>query len=219
MELFSYIIDNPGTIVELTIQHLQLTGIAVSAAIAIGVPVGIVITRFKALAGPVLGIAGVFQTIPSLALFGVLIPFLGIGARPAIVVLFLYAILPIVKNTYTGIIGVSDFLIDAGRGMGMEGWQILRMVQLPLALSVIMAGIRISAIINIGITTIAAYIGAGGLGQLIFTGIQLVRNPMIFAGALPAALLALTVDFLLGKVEIMLTPRGLRKVGRVKAGN
>jgi osmoprotectant transport system permease protein len=211
MELISYFIDRPDMVIRLLLEHLQLTGIAVSLAIAIGVPSGIAITRYKRLADPVLGIASVFQTIPSIAFFGVLIPFMGIGKKPAVVVLFLYALLPIVKNTYTGIKGVSPFMIDAGRGMGMTNMQILRMVELPQALSVIMAGVRIATVINIGTTTIAAYIGAGGLGQLIFTGIQMVRNDMIIAGAVPAALLALTADRVLGYVEYKLTPKGLRK--------
>jgi len=210
MNLFSYFIDRPDVILRLLLQHLQLTGIAVSLAILVGVPLGIAITRVKVLSDPILGIASIFQTIPSIALFGVLIPFMGIGIKPAIVVLFLYALLPIIKNTYTGIKGVSPFMIDAGLGMGMTSIQVLRMVELPQSLPVIMAGVRIATVINIGTTTIAAYIGAGGLGQLIFTGIQLVRNDMIIAGAVPAALLALTADRLLGYVEYRLTPVGLR---------
>jgi osmoprotectant transport system permease protein len=210
MNLFSYFIDRPEVILRLLLQHLQLTGIAVSLAILVGVPLGIAITRIKVLSDPILGIASILQTIPSIALFGVLIPFMGIGIKPAIVVLFLYALLPIIKNTYTGIKGVSPFMIDAGLGMGMTSIQVLRMVELPQSLPVIMAGVRIATVINIGTTTIAAYIGAGGLGQLIFTGIQLVRNDMIIAGAVPAALLALTADRLLGYVEYRLTPVGLR---------
>ena len=210
MNLFSYFIDRPDVILRLLLQHLQLTGIAVSLAILVGVPLGIAITRVKVLSDPILGIASIFQTIPSIALFGVLIPFMGIGIKPAIVVLFLYALLPIIQNTYTGIKGVSPFMIDAGLGMGMTSIQVLRMVELPQSLPVIMAGVRIATVINIGTTTIAAYIGAGGLGQLIFTGIQLVRNDMIIAGAVPAALLALTADRLLGYVEYRLTPVGLR---------
>lgn len=211
MELFSYFSKRPDMVLHLLFQHLQLTGTAVSLAIALGVPSGIAITRYKRLAGPILSIASIFQTIPSIAFFGVLIPFMGIGKKPAILVLFLYALLPIIKNTYTGIKGVSPFMIDAGRGMGMTNMQILRMVELPQALSVIMAGVRIATVINIGTTTIAAYIGAGGLGQLIFTGIQMVRHDMIIAGAVPAALLALTADRVLGYVEYRLTPKGLRK--------
>ncbi|HHX92614.1 MAG TPA: ABC transporter permease [Clostridiales bacterium] len=194
----------------LLLQHLQLTGIAILSAIAIGVPLGILITRYKSIAGPILAVSSVFQTIPSIAFFGVLIPFLGIGKKTAIIVLFLYALLPIVKNTYTGIKEVSPFLKDAGKGMGMTNMQILTMVELPQSLPVIMAGVRIATVINIGTTTIAAYIGAGGLGQLIFTGIQLYRNEMILAGAIPAALLAILIDRLFGCIEYKMTSKGLK---------
>jgi osmoprotectant transport system permease protein len=211
MTLLNYFINNPSTIFRLILEHLQLTGTAILASIIIGVPLGIAITRFTRLANPILAVANVFQTIPSIAFFGILIPFLGIGQKTAILVLFLYALLPIVKNTYTGIKEVSPFMIDAGRGMGMTNFQILHMVELPQSLSVIMAGVRIATVINIGTTTIAAYIGAGGLGELIFTGIQMYRNEMILAGAIPAALLAILADQVLGYVEDRLTPEGIRK--------
>lgn len=211
MDVLNYFINNIDTILKLMLEHLRLTGTAIISAIALGVPIGIVITRYKRLADPILTIAGLFQTIPSIAFFGILIPLLGIGKRTAILVLFLYALLPIIKNTYTGIKEVSPFMIDAGRGMGMTNFQILRMVELPQSLSVIMAGVRIATVINIGTTTIAAYIGAGGLGELIFKGIQMFRNEMIVAGAVPTALLALLADQILGFVEYKLTPKGLRK--------
>ena len=211
MNFLKYIINNYHLVIKYTIQHLQITGIAIFFAIAIGVPVGIAITRCKRLADPILTVASILQTIPSIAFFGILIPFLGIGRNTAVLVLFLYALLPIVKNTYTGIKEVSPYLIDAGRGMGMTSSQILRMVEIPQSLSVIMAGVRIATVINIGTTTIAAYIGAGGLGQLIFSGIQMYRHEMILAGAVPAATLAVIADQLLGYVENFLTPRGIRK--------
>lgn len=211
MTLLNYFANNPDTIFRLILEHLQLTGTAIFGAIIIGVPLGIVVTRFARLANPILAVANVFQTIPSIAFFGLLIPFLGIGKRTAILVLFLYALLPIVKNTYTGIKEVSPFVVDAGRGMGMTNTQILFMVELPQSLSVIMAGVRIATVINIGTTTIAAYIGAGGLGELIFTGIQMYRNEMILAGAIPAAALAILADQGLGYVEQRLTSKGLRK--------
>ncbi len=211
MNFLKYITSNYHLLIKYTIQHLQITGIAIFFAIAIGVPVGIIVTRYKRLADPILTIAGILQTIPSIAFFGILIPFLGIGRNTAVLVLFLYALLPIMKNTYTGLKEVSPYLIDAGRGMGMTSWQILRMVEIPQSLSVIMAGVRIATVINIGTTTIAAYIGAGGLGQLIFSGIQMYRREMILAGAVPAAILAVIADQLLGYVEILLTPRGVRK--------
>ena len=210
MKLIQYVLNNYGLMGGLLLQHLQLPGIAILSAIAIGVPLGILITRYKSIAGPILAVSSVFQTIPSIAFFGVLIPFLGIGKKTAIIVLFLYALLPIVKNTYTGIKEVSPFLKDAGKGMGMTNMQILTMVELPQSLPVIMAGVRIATVINIGTTTIAAYIGAGGLGQLIFTGIQLYRNEMILAGAIPAALLAILIDRLFGCIEYKMTSKGLK---------
>ncbi|WP_026478599.1 ABC transporter permease [Alkaliphilus transvaalensis] len=197
-------------VLSLTIQHLQLTGLAVLCAILVGLPLGILIARNKRLANPVLGIANIFQTLPSLALFGLIIPVMGIGEVPAIFVLFLYALLPIIKNTYTGIINVDSSLIEAGKGMGMTKGQILRRVQIPLAVSVIMAGIRIATVINIGTATIASLIGAGGLGDLIFRGISSGSNNMILAGAIPAALLAIIVDWILGGVEYLVTPKGLK---------
>ena len=212
MTLLNFLNNNLDTLFHLIIEHLQMTGTALLIAISIGVPLGILITRYRRLAEPILAIANVFQTIPSIAFFGILIPILGIGKQTAILVLFLYALLPIIKNTYTGIEGVSPSMVDAARGMGMTDMQILRMIELPQALSVIMAGIRVSTVINIGTTTIAAYIGGGGLGEFIFKGIQLYRNEMILAGAIPAALLAIIADKLLQYVEIRLTPRSAGKL-------
>src|SRR6266542_6611963 len=185
-------------------QHLWLVFISISIAIVIALPLGVLITRRKRLRGPVLGIANVFQTIPSLALFGFLIPlpFIGgIGARTAIVALVLYALLPIVRNTYTGITGVDAAVREAGRGMGMTDRHLLLMVELPLALGVILAGVRIATVVSVGTATIAAAIGAGGLGVYIFRGVAMVNDTLILAGALPAALLALCADALLGIAE------------------
>ncbi|MCC5912077.1 MAG: ABC transporter permease [Clostridiaceae bacterium] len=210
MSFFQFFMNRIDQVIRLTGQHLQITGTAVLLAIVIGVPIGILISKHRKLANPVLGIANVFQTLPSLALFGLIIPILGIGLVPSIFVLFLYALLPIIKNTYTGINNVDPAVIEAGVGMGMTYSQILRMVQIPLALSVIMAGIRIATVINIGTATIAALIGAGGLGELIFRGISMDNAHMILSGAIPAALLALLVDWLLGMVEHFITPKGLR---------
>jgi len=179
-----------------TVRHLSITGTAVFIAIMIGVPLGILITRNRQAAKVILSVANVMQTIPSLAFFGLMIPFLGIGRPLAIFVLFLYALLPIIKNTYTGIQGVDDSLTEAGRGMGMTNGQLLTMVEIPLALPVMMAGIRIAAVINIGTATIAALIGAQGLGSFIFRGISMGSNNLILTGAVPAAVLALTVQFL-----------------------
>ncbi|MDE0396088.1 MAG: ABC transporter permease [Gammaproteobacteria bacterium] len=193
------------------LEHLSLTAIAVSLAILLSVPLGILLTRSEPVAAPVIGAIGVIQTIPSLALLAFMIPlpFLGLGARSAITALFLYALLPIVRNTYTGIREVDAELLDAGRGMGLSPGQILFRVELPLAMRTIMAGVRTSTVISIGVATLAAFIGAGGLGDPIVTGLQLNDTYLILSGALPAALLAIVVDFLLGRVEHRLIPRGL----------
>lgn len=206
LQFLSYRIGDIGS---LTIEHLKITAMSISLAILIGVPVGILITRKRKIANVVLGVANVFQTLPSLALFGLIIPFLGIGYKPSVFVLFLYALLPIIKNTYLGITSVDPAIIDAGKGMGMTDYQILRMVEIPMSLPVIMGGIRISTVINIGTATLAALIGAGGLGDLLFKGISLNNSNMILAGAIPTALLAIFVDTALGWVEKRLVPKGM----------
>jgi osmoprotectant transport system permease protein len=185
-------------------EHLWLVFISTSIAVAIGIPTGILLTRKKSLRSPVLGIANVMQTIPSLALFGFLIPLKyigGIGARTAIVALVLYSLLPVIRNTVTGILGVDPNVREAAVAMGMTGGQVLWQVELPLAMSVIITGVRVALVIAIGVTTIAAAVGAGGLGVFIFRGIRQFDNNLLLAGALPAALLALTADFGLGLVE------------------
>lgn len=184
-----------------TWAHIGLTMISLTIAILIAVPIGILITRKQKFAGAVLGFAGILQTIPSIALLGVMIPFLGIGPKPAILALFLYALLPVIRNTYTGIREVNPAVVDAARGMGMSKWQILTRVELPLAFPVLMAGIRTATVINVGVATLAAYIAAGGLGEFIFGGIALNNSNMILAGAIPAALLAIILDFLLSLVQ------------------
>ncbi|MCK9175882.1 MAG: ABC transporter permease [Desulforhopalus sp.] len=209
MNFFEYVIMQKAEILTLTLRHLEITGMSVLMAVAIGVPVGIMITRFKKSAGIVLGIANIFQTLPSLALFGLIIPIMGIGYTPSVFVLFLYALLPIIKNTYLGIDSVDPAIIDAGKGMGMTDGQILGTIEIPLSLPVIMGGVRISTVINIGTATIAALIGAGGLGDLIFKGISMNNTNMILAGAIPTALLAIGADYLLGWMERRLTPTGV----------
>ena len=189
-----FVQQQAGKLLEQTLQHIGLTFISLLIAVVIGVPLGILITRKKKLSGTVLGIAGVLQTIPSIALLGFMIPLLGIGAKPAIVALFLYALLPIIRNTYTGILQVDATVIDAATGMGMSPQQLLFKVQLPLAMPVILAGIRTATVINVGVATLAAYIAAGGLGEFIFGGIALNNTNMILAGAIPAALLAILFD-------------------------
>lgn len=189
----------------------MITVIAVSISTIIGVVIGILITRFKRAAVPVIGVAGIIYTVPSLALFGMLIPFIGIGIKPALIALILYSQLALIRNTFVGIVHIDPAILEAGKGMGMGHWQFLRMVELPIALPVIMAGIRTAAVMNIGTATIAAYIGAGGLGWLIFRGIASVNTEQIVAGALPVTLLAIGVDYLFVLLERGLTPAGLRQ--------
>ncbi len=209
VNFIDYFIGRLPEIGTLLVQHLKISGMAVCLSILVGIPVGILITKNEKVARIVLGIAGIFQTIPSLALFGLIIPFLGIGVKPAIFVLFLYSLLPIVTNTYIGLKNVDQSTIQAAIGMGMTNFQVLTRVKLPIAISVIMGGIRISAVANIGTTTIAALIGAGGLGELIFRGISTSNNMLVLSGAIPTALLAFTVNYLLGAVEKVLTPTGM----------
>lgn len=182
-------------------EHLLLVGIAIAIAIGVSIPLGVLITRQKKLRQPILAIANILQTIPSLAMFGLLIPIVGIGAVPAIIALTLYSFLPIIRNTYTGIITVDPAVREAGRGMGMTDWQLLSRVELPLAAGVILAGVRVAVVIAVGIATIAAAIGAGGLGVFIFRGIAVVNNDLILAGAVPAAAIALLADYGIGWLE------------------
>lgn len=208
---FGFMLSRMGKTFSLTKRHLYLTTLSLGLAIGLGVPVGIFITRFPVLAQPVLGVAGVIQTVPSIALLAFMIPVpgLGLGTRSAIAALFLYALLPIVRNTFTGIQEVDAGLLEAARGMGLTDRQLLTIVELPLATRTIMAGVRTSAVINVGVATLAAFIGAGGLGDPIVTGLQLNDTNLILAGALPAALLAIGVDQTLGLVERWLSPKGL----------
>lgn len=210
MNLFQFIAQNQGEVLELTLEHLWLVGVSTLLAVLIGIPLGILIARRPFLNKPVLGGANIIQTIPSLALFGFLLPVPWLGDRAerlAILALTLYALLPLIRNTYTGIHGVDPAVVEAGRGMGLTDRQLLFQVQLPLAMSVILSGVRVAVVISVGMATIAAAIGAGGLGELIFRGLAMVNNQLILAGAIPAALLALLADFSLGWVERRLRPR------------
>lgn len=204
MTPWAFFLEHRAEILEATATHLTLVVIAMAFAIAIGVPLGMLIVHRSALRNVALGIASIFQTIPSLALFGFLIPipFIGgIGRRTAIVALVLYALLPILRNTYVGLTGVDPAVLEAAEAMGMTQSQILWRVRLPLARAVILAGIRTATIITIGVATIAAAIGAGGLGTFIFRGVAMVSDAVILAGAIPAALLAIAADLLLGLLE------------------
>jgi len=201
---WSFFAEHRAEILSATLDHMTLVVIAMVIAILIGVPLGMFIVQRPTLRAIALAVASIFQTVPSLALFGFLIPipFIGgIGKRTAIVALVIYALLPILRNTYVGLTGIDPAVLEAAEAMGMTNTQILFRVRLPLALAVILAGIRTATIITIGVATIAAAIGAGGLGTFIFRGVALVSDSLILAGAIPAALLALLADFLLGLVE------------------
>lgn len=204
MRLFDFIQENAAELLQRTGEHLFLAAVSTIIACAIAIPLGIALTRKPRWSAVVLGFAGVLQTIPSLALLGFLLPLPllgGLGARTAIIALVLYALLPIIRNTYTGIRGIDPAVREAAVGMGMTDRQILLRVELPLSANVILAGVRTATVISIGIATIAAFIGAGGLGTYIFRGISMIDNTLILAGALPAALLAVGVDLLLLLVE------------------
>jgi len=212
MRLVEFFLNNRTEVIELTLEHLWLVGVSMLLAVVVGVPLGILLTRRPLLNKPVLGGANIMQTIPSLALFGLLMPVPWVGERAdrlTILALTLYALLPIIRNTYAGINGVDHAVVEAGRGMGMTDGQLLVQVQLPLALRVILAGVRVATVISVGVATIAAAIGAGGLGEYIFRGLAMVNNQLILAGAIPAALLALGADLGLGLLEKSLRPRNL----------
>ncbi len=210
MNFWNFVAQNRSEIATLTLEHLWIVGISTLLAVIVGIPLGVLITRKRSLHKPVIAIANIIQTIPSLALFGFLLPAPWIGERAerlAILALTLYALLPLIRNTYVGITSVDRAIVDAALGMGLTDWQLLYKVELPLAASVILAGIRVALVISIGLATIAAAIGAGGLGELIFRGLAMVNNSVILAGAIPAALMALLADSILGWVEKRFTPQ------------
>jgi osmoprotectant transport system permease protein len=210
MNFFHFVLQNHGEVLELTLQHLWLVGISTLLAVIVGIPLGIVSAHWPVWNKPVLGTANIIQTIPSLALFGFLLPVPWLGDRVerlAILALTLYALLPVIRNTYTGIRGVDPAVVEAGRGMGLTPGQLLFQVELPLALSVILSGVRVAVVVSVGLATIAAAIGAGGLGGFIFRGISMMDNQLILAGAIPSAILALSADFGLGWLEKRLRPR------------
>jgi osmoprotectant transport system permease protein len=213
---FEFIISKKEQIVSLLLQHISLTATAILIAIMVGVPLGIIISRVPFLRKPIIGFVNLIQAVPSMALLGLLIPLLGIGSIPAIFMVIIYSLLPIVKNTYTGITNIDPVVLESAKGIGLTNNQTLFKIQLPLALPIIMAGVRISAVTAVGLMTLAAFIGAGGLGYLVFSGVQSVNNNMILAGAIPACILALVVDFIFGKIETIVTPRGLNPKAKRK---
>jgi len=210
MNVIRFLLQHCTEVLESTLQHLWLVGLSTAFAMLIGIPLGIIIAHRTSWNKPVLASANIIQTIPSLALFGFLLPVPWLGARSdrlAILALTLYALLPIIRNTYEGIRGVDVAVVEAGRGMGLTESQLLFQVELPLAVSVILSGVRIAVVISVGLATIAAAIGAGGLGEFIFRGLAMVDDRVILAGAIPAAILALLADFGVGWLERRLRPR------------
>lgn len=195
-------------------EHLYISVVALFLGIVLAIPLGIALTRTKRTASIVIGLASLLQTVPSLALLALMIPFFGVGKLPAILALFIYSLLPILRNTYAGIRNVDATLVDAARGMGMKEIQSIVTVELPLALPTIMSGVRLGAVYVIAWATLASYIGAGGLGDFIFSGLNLYKPALIIAGTVPVTLLALLVDFLFGLLEDFLTP--MNKKGEVK---
>lgn len=212
-ELIEYFVKNYPFLWGYTLDHLEIVGLATITAILIGVPIGIYLTTNKYLAGTILQLASVFMTIPSIALFGVMIPVLsvinqGVGFLPAFLALVLYSQLPIIRNTYTGIQNVDPQLRDAANGLGMTTLQRLWKVEIPNAMPLIMAGVRTAAVLNIGIGAIAAFIGAGGLGVVIYQGIVRANTTMVLAGAISVAIVAILADFILKLIQKKLTPKG-----------
>ncbi len=207
----SFFNEYGGQIIEKSLEHLYISYAALLLGVLVAVPLGIVLTRFPRVATVVIGLASALQTVPSLALLALMIPILGIGKVPAIAALFIYSLLPILRNTYIGLKQVDSDLRDVAKGMGMTNLQSIIRVELPLASKTIMAGIRLSAVYVIAWATLASYIGAGGLGDLIFSGLNIYQPPLIFAGTIPVTIFALLSDWLLGKLEDKLTPKPLRE--------
>ena len=188
-------------------EHLLISSLAIALGIVVAVPAGIAVTRSKKLSVVLITIASILQTIPSLALLSMMVPIIGIGKLPAIIALFIYSLLPIIRNTMLGINGVNEFLVDAGKGMGMTANEIMFKIKLPLSAPVIMSGIRLSAVYVVSWTAIASYIGAGGLGDFIFSGLNTFDTKLIFLGTICVTIIAICTDFLLGKLEKFVEPK------------
>lgn len=210
MGFLEFLSNRGGEIVRLLFEHVQLTLISVIVAVAIGMPIGILLSMKPGVRKTILNVINACQAVPSLAFMGFLIPIVGIGDQTAIILVVIYALLPIVKNTCTGILNLDEDILLTARGIGLTSSQILFKIQLPLALPIIMAGVRIAAVSSVGLVTIAAYVGGKGLGFMVYSGINMVDSYMILAGAIPAAIFALLIDFILGKVEKAVTPEALQ---------
>lgn len=199
--LVTYMIDNSGHLLALTIEHLLMVGYGIGLALIVGIPLGIIAAKFEKLAPIIIALSNVLQLIPSLAMLAILMLYFGFGFKTIVIGLFLYSLLPIVKNTYVGIKEVDESIIESGIGSGMTTMQLLRKIQFPLSIPFLLAGIRLAAVIAISVATIGPYIGAGGLGNEIVSGISLQNDLMIYAGAIPATLIAIVADLILGKIE------------------
>nr|MDF9458162.1 ABC transporter permease [Bacillus pumilus] len=215
-QIIDFLEKNGGELLTKMWEHLYISLIAVVLGIIVAVPLGVVLTRMKRGAGFVIGVVNIFQTLPSLAILAFFIPILGVGKIPAIVALFFYSVLPILRNTYASAVqGVNKNLLESGKGIGMTTWEQIRLVELPLAVPIIMAGVRTSTIYLIGWTTLVAFIGGGGLGDYILIGLQLYQPEYIIAGAIPVTILAVIIDFTLMKLEKKVTPEGLKGLKEV----
>ncbi|VEF47928.1 binding-protein-dependent transport systems inner membrane component [Bacillus freudenreichii] len=214
--IISFLSSNGSELLFKTWEHIGISLIAALLGIIVAVPLGVMLTRVPKVANVVMGILSVVQTFPSFAILAFFIPIFGVGKVPAIIALFFYSVLPILRNTYIGVSGVNRDLLEAGRGMGMTAWERIIYVELPLSIPVIMTGVRLSTVYLIGWATLAAYIGAGGLGDYIFSGLNLYQAEFIIAGAIPVTILALLTDLFLGRIEGWATPKGLKKLKEVK---
>ncbi|MCI1892313.1 ABC transporter permease [Schleiferilactobacillus perolens] len=210
--MVSFLNQYGGQLMQELGEHIYISAVALALGVIVAVPLGILLTRAKKIAGFVIGLTSVLQTIPAMALLAMMIPIFGIGTTPAIVALFIYSLMPILRNTYIGMSDVDPNLLDAAKGMGMSNWQSIRWVEFPQAAGVIMSGIRLSGTYVIAWTALASYIGAGGLGDMIFNGLNLYRGDLILGGSIPAIILALVVDWLLGLVEKRVTPATTQEV-------
>ncbi|MCP6731867.1 choline ABC transporter permease OpuBB [Bacillus subtilis] len=213
--IVQFLQTNGGELLYKTYEHIMISLIAVILGVLVAVPLGVVLTRMKKGAGTIIGIVNIIQTLPSLAILAFFIPFLGVGKVPAIVALFFYSVLPILRNTYTGIRGVNKNLLESGKGIGMTPTEQVRLVELPLAAPVIMAGIRTSTIYLIGWATLASFIGGGGLGDYIFIGLNLYQPEYIIGGAVPVTILAIVIDYVLAVAERKLTPAGMQRLNEL----
>ncbi|MEH7625910.1 glycine betaine/carnitine/choline/choline sulfate ABC transporter permease OpuCB [Bacillus subtilis] len=214
-QMMTFLQTNGGELLYKTGEHLYISLIAVVLGIIVAVPLGVALTRMKKGAGAVIGFVNIVQTLPSLAILAFFIPLLGVGKVPAIVALFFYSVLPILRNTYTGIKGVNKNLLESGKGIGMTGWEQIWLVEIPLAIPIIMAGIRTSTIYLIGWATLASFIGGGGLGDYIFIGLNLYQPEYIIGGAVPVTILAIIIDYVLAVTERKVTPKGLQGMKEV----